>query len=155
MISSSKKTKAATIQSFESVSVASRAIVQQRPETILLIDQMNTRFIDFAFTRYSVKKLLARNGGQLDQPTTLMALTDKGLKVLAGPTLDGQFLESAVEHLPAALPWRLEPGILQRHRPHQPLAWRACRHRDGERHPVREKYYMDHPGFPIFSATPP
>src|SRR5580698_5617196 len=69
---------------------------------------MNTRFVDFAFTRYSVKKLLARNGGQLNQPTTLMALTDKGLKVLAGPTLDGQFLESAVEHLPAALPWRLD-----------------------------------------------
>jgi VWFA-related protein len=97
-----------TIQSFESVSVTSRAVPQQKPETILLVDQMNTKFPDFAFLRYAMKKLLARNGGQLAQPTTLMALTDKGLKVLAGPTQDGKLLESAMEHLPTALPWRLE-----------------------------------------------
>ena len=143
-----------TIQSFESVSVASRAIAQQRPETILLIDQMNTRFIDFAFTRYSVKKLLARNGGQLDQPTTLMALTDKGLKVLAGPTLDGQFLESAVEHLPAALPWRLElrnfyNGIDRINLSLSALADIAMANAGSG---TRKNIVWISPGFPIFSA---
>ena len=138
------------IESFESVSVASRAIAQQRPETILLIDQMNTRFVDFAFTRYSVKKLLARNGGQLNQPTTLMALTDKGLKVLAGPTLDGQFLELAVEHLPAALPWRLDltnfyfaiDRINLSLSALADIAMAKCRLRHAK------KYCMDQPGIP-------
>jgi VWFA-related protein len=97
------------INSFRAVSPATFSdSTAQVPETILLVDQMNTRFPDFAYLRYCMKKLLARNGGHLAQSTTLMALTDKGLKVLAGPTRDGAALESAMEHLHAAIPWRLE-----------------------------------------------
>jgi VWFA-related protein len=94
------------ILSFESVSVNSPD-PRPAPETILLVDEMNTRIPDFAYVRYCLKKLLARNNGKLDQLTMLMVLSDEGLKVLAEPTRDGALLESAMQHLPPEIPLRL------------------------------------------------
>ena len=73
-----------SIRSFERTSVDSTERSQKAPETILLIDQLNTRFSDFSYARSSLKKLFDRNGGLLTRPTTLMLLTDTGLRVLAG-----------------------------------------------------------------------
>jgi VWFA-related protein len=89
-----------SIRSFERTSVDSPERSQQAPETILLIDQLNTRYSDFSYARSSLKKLFARNGGMLSRPTTLMYLRDTGLKVLAGPSQSGALLESALERLP-------------------------------------------------------
>ena len=89
-----------SIRSFERTSVDSIHSSPQAPETILLIDQLNTRFSDFSYVRSSLKKLFVRNGGVLSQPTTLMYLRETGLKVLAGPSQSGALLESALEQLP-------------------------------------------------------
>jgi VWFA-related protein len=92
-----------SIRSFERTSVDSTERSQKAPETILLIDQLNTRFSDFSYARSSLKKLFARNGGLLTQPTTLMLLTDTGVRVLAGPSQSRALLESALEQLPAMI----------------------------------------------------
>lgn len=92
-----------SIRSFERTSVDSTERSQKPPETILLIDQLNTRFSDFSYARSSLKKLFARNGGLLTQLTTLMLLTDTGLRVLAGPSQSGALLASALQQLPAMI----------------------------------------------------
>ncbi len=91
-----------SIRSFERTTVNSTE-PQQARETILLIDQLNTRYSDFSYARSSLKKLFARNGGMLSQPTTLMYLRDTGLRVLAGPSQSGALLESALEQLPSMI----------------------------------------------------
>ncbi len=90
-----------SIRSFERTSDDSTGRSQQGLETILLIDQLNTGYSDFSYARSSLKKFFARSDGMLAQPTTLMLLTDGGLKVLAGPSQNGALLESALDRLPA------------------------------------------------------
>lgn len=53
------------------------------PHTVVLIDEMNTRFQDLAYARYSMQKLLSASKS-LDDPTALFALTNKGLIGSAG-----------------------------------------------------------------------
>ena len=81
------------------------------PQTILLIDELNTRFEDIAFARYSIRKLLKQGGGNLNQPTALMALSDLGIVVLQDYTRDAQLLEAALEHHRNGFSWRLEHGF--------------------------------------------
>ena len=100
-----------SIASFEAVSAStSTAASRNTPQTILIVDAMNTRFEDFAYVRYSVAKLLKHEHGMLDQPTMLLALTNRGLQVLTKPTRDAAVLAAAMKSLPATLPWRLEQG---------------------------------------------
>lgn len=100
-----------SIAAFEAVSTSSLTTTDRNaPQTILLIDEMNTRFEDFAFVRYSVAKLLKHEHGSLDQPTMLLALTNRGLRVLSQPTRNANALAEAMKSLPAELPWRLNQG---------------------------------------------
>lgn len=80
------------------------------PHTILLIDEINTRFLDLAYARYSVQKLLSASN-RLDDPTALLALTDKGLIVLQDYTCDPNQLKTALERHRPGIPWRLSQGI--------------------------------------------
>ena len=80
------------------------------PHTILLIDEMNTRFQDLAYARYSMQKLLSASKA-LDDPTALLALTNKGLMVLQDYTRDPNQLKTALEHHRPAIPWRLGQGV--------------------------------------------
>jgi VWFA-related protein len=78
------------------------------PRTILLVDEMNNRFEDMAYTRYCVNKLLANGGELLDQPTALYVLVDKGLIVLKDYTRDPKAIKAALYHHKAVLPLRLD-----------------------------------------------
>jgi VWFA-related protein len=99
------------IESFDAVSTGSAEPENQnQPQTILLVDQLNTRFTDFAYTRWSVDQLLKHGQGQLDQQTSLMVLNEQGLHVLAPPTRDVSLLAQAMKNLPPALPFMLERG---------------------------------------------
>jgi VWFA-related protein len=80
------------------------------PHTVLLIDEINTRFPDLAYARYSIQKLLS-GSKWLDDPTALLALTNRGLIVLEDYTRDPNQLKTALEHHRPGLPWRLSEGI--------------------------------------------
>lgn len=87
------------------------ASVQALPRTVIVIDELNTHFSDLAYVRYSVQKLLKRDGGKLLQPTSMMVLSDEGLEMLADYTQDPAVLETTLEHLPPRIPIRLFQGI--------------------------------------------
>jgi VWFA-related protein len=95
------------IRSFDAVTAGTSA-EDATPHTILLVDELNTRFEDMAYTRYSVNLLLHRDGVKLDQPTALYILSNDGLHVLANYTRDPAAIDSALSSHKAVLPWRLQ-----------------------------------------------
>jgi VWFA-related protein len=95
------------IRSFDAVA-AGTSTEDATPHTILLVDELNTRFEDMAYTRYSVNRLLHRDGVKLDQPTALYILSNDGLHVLANYTRDPASIDAALSSHKAVLPWRLQ-----------------------------------------------
>jgi VWFA-related protein len=95
------------IQSFDAVTAGTSA-EDAAPHTILLVDELNTRFDDMAYTRYSVNRLLHHDGVKLDQPTALYILTNDGLHVLQNYTRDPTTIDAALSIHKPALPWRLQ-----------------------------------------------
>jgi VWFA-related protein len=81
------------------------------PRTILLVDQLNTDPHHQSYVRYSVESLLKHDGGHLQQPTALMALTDDGLNMTCDFTQDSAVLADKLKHLPPQLPVRLDQGF--------------------------------------------
>jgi hypothetical protein len=61
-----------------------------------------------AYTRYSVNRLLHRDGVKLDQPTALYILSNDGLHVLQTFTRDPASIDAALSSHKAVLPWRLQ-----------------------------------------------
>lgn len=104
--------QAQEIASFDAVGLTSNVSrdVSSLPHTILLIDEMNTRFLDLAYARYATEKLLSASK-QLDDPTALLALTNQGLLVLQNYTQDPNQLRTALQHHRPSFPWRLSQGI--------------------------------------------
>ena len=76
-----------SIQSFDAVT-GGNSTQDATPHTILLIDEMNTRFADMAYARYSIDRLVRKDGVQLAQPTALYLLSNDGLHVLQSYTRD-------------------------------------------------------------------
>ena len=121
--------KAQAIASFDSSAVSETAIGQQATDnrqtppnevadtssaskqTILVLDEMNTSFVDVGYARFCLNKFLHQNAGRLSQPTTLMALTNDGLIELHGPSLDGPAIWHALDRHRGALPWRQLNGV--------------------------------------------
>ena len=95
------------IRSFDAVTAGTSA-EDATPHTILLVDELNTRFEDMAYTRYSVNRLLHRDGVKLDQPTALYILSNDGLHVLANYTRDPASIDAALSSHKAVLPRRLQ-----------------------------------------------
>jgi VWFA-related protein len=95
------------IRSFDAVTAGTSA-EDAAPHTILLVDELNTRFEDMAYTRYSVNRLLHRDGVKLDQPTALYILGNDGLHVLQTFTRDPAAIDAALRSHKAVLPWPLE-----------------------------------------------
>ncbi len=80
------------------------------PVSILVLDEMNTRFEDEEFARYSLKRYLHGLGEILSQPTMLIAVDTDHLMVLRDFTTSRAALLSALEHHLAAFPWSLPSG---------------------------------------------
>jgi VWFA-related protein len=95
------------IRSFDAVT-AGISTEDATPHTILLVDELNTRFEDMAYTRYSVNLLLHRDGVNLDQPTALYILGNDGLHVLQGFTRDPAAIDAALRSHKPVLPWRMQ-----------------------------------------------
>ncbi len=78
--------------------------------TILVLDELDTRILDQAYTRGEIQKFLRAHGPHLPQPTALMALEEKKLELLHDYTSDSGALETALRRHRAELPFRLMTG---------------------------------------------
>lgn len=76
-----------------------------RPRLVLVFDTMRTGFLDTARVYGAISSYLKRNGGALDQPTMLLAVTQQGLVVIHGYTQDGNALSASLKKLPGQLKW--------------------------------------------------
>jgi VWFA-related protein len=68
------------------------------PVSILVIDELTTRFEDLAFARYSLKKYLKAQGDTLEQPTMLIAANFRNIAVLRDYTTSRKEIVDALEH---------------------------------------------------------
>ena len=68
-----------------------------RVEVILVMDMLNLTFQQVAYVRTQVDAFLRQNGGQLKQPTSVMLLTDVGLRVQPRPSTDGNAIAGVVD----------------------------------------------------------
>lgn len=70
-------------------------------EITLVIDTVNTPFDVVANERPLIAKFLRQNGGKLAYPTSLIGFSNAGLKMIGGPSLDGNALSKSLESVDA------------------------------------------------------
>jgi VWFA-related protein len=76
------------------------------PVTVFVLDMLNSEFQDFAFIRYSVSQFLKAQPEQLAAPAEMMVVGNESLEMLQGFTRSRADLLYALDHLPAALPYK-------------------------------------------------
>jgi len=76
------------------------------PVTIFVLDLLNSRFEDFAYIRYEVRRFLMSQPSQLTSPVELMVNGNNSLDMLLGYTRSRADLVFALDHLPATLPFK-------------------------------------------------
>jgi VWFA-related protein len=81
------------IQSFNAVNSN-----QEPVRVILLLDAVNTDASRVAYAREQAQKFLKSNNGQLENPTTIAVLTDRGTQIQKDFTSDGNALSSSLDH---------------------------------------------------------
>jgi len=81
------------------------------PVTILVLDLLNSSFADFAYIRYEVKQFLMAQPPVLTSATELMVIGNESLEMLQRYTRDRAELLYALDHLPAALPFKMTNAI--------------------------------------------
>src|SRR5665213_1929570 len=93
------------------VRTADDSLAGNAPVTIFVLDQLNSSFEQMAYIRYCVHKYLASEPSQLKAPAEVMVLGNESLEMVQGYTRSKQELLSAVDHLPAAIPYKLNPSF--------------------------------------------
>jgi VWFA-related protein len=78
----------------------------EAPVTIIVLDLLNSSFEDFAFIRDEVRRFLDAQPAQLTAPAELMVVGNESLEMLQGYTRNKADLLYALNHLPAALPYK-------------------------------------------------
>ncbi len=76
------------------------------PVTILVLDLLNSDFADFAYIRYEVRRFLMSQPERLTSPSEMLVVGDESLEMLEGYTRSRADLLYALDHLPAALPYK-------------------------------------------------
>ena len=66
-------------------------------QVVLILDAVNTSYQDMIFVRQNLEKFLSRNNGVLDQPTSLVIVTDTQMKIQPNPTRDGKAIIHALD----------------------------------------------------------
>ena len=93
--------KSQDILSFHAVDAGAGAA--GRPaEVILLLDLVNSTFEQASVARAQIQKFLEQNGGHLTYPTSIMILTQEGLRIQPRPSTDGNALVSVLGQVDAA-----------------------------------------------------
>lgn len=88
-------------------STADLAKAPNVPTTLLVLDELNTRFEDMSFARNSLEKYLNAQPEVLRQPTALIAATNTKFQLLQDYTLNRQALLTALKNHFPEYPWRL------------------------------------------------
>lgn len=88
-------------------STADLAKAPDAPVTLLVLDELNTRFSDMSYTRYMLQKYLEAQPAVLTQPTALLVVTNTKFQVIRDYTLDRQALITALKNHFPEYPWRL------------------------------------------------
>ena len=78
----------------------------EAPVSIIVLDEINTRFEDEVFARYSLQKYLKTQNDMLPQPTMLVAITVDHFIVLRDYTTSRKEIVDALDHHFIAYPWR-------------------------------------------------
>lgn len=84
-----KKTQ--NIVAFREIDGYSKA-VDQPVQVILLLDLVNSTFEQAGVARTQIAKFLEQNGGHLAYPTSIMVLSEEGLRIQPRPSTDGNAL---------------------------------------------------------------
>jgi VWFA-related protein len=66
-------------------------------QVVLILDAVNTSYQEMVFVRQNLEKFLSRNNGVLEQPTSLVIVTDTQMKIQPNPTHDGKAIIHALE----------------------------------------------------------
>jgi len=80
--------------------------IGESPVNILVLDELNTRFEDNAYSRYSLVKFLKAQPDVMP-PTTLLVANDKRFAVLHDYTQDRSLLIAALKKSEVQYPWRM------------------------------------------------
>jgi VWFA-related protein len=70
---------------------------ETRTEIVLILDEVNTSYLNVSYELDEVKRFLGQNKGQLAHPVSLGFFTDKGLELQTTPALDGNAIIAALE----------------------------------------------------------
>jgi len=81
-------------------------VAPEAPVSIIVLDEINTRFEDEVFARYSLEKYLKTQSDMLPQPTMLVAITLDHFIVLRDYTTSRKQIVDALDHHFIAYPWR-------------------------------------------------
>ncbi len=91
------------ILSFHAVDGAVGTTSDPPVEMVLVIDAVNTSFLNVKYERSEVKKFLLQNGGKLAQPVSLVVFTDTETKIQEGSSQDGNALASLYDQYETGL----------------------------------------------------
>ena len=92
--------------------VASHSITS-RPETILVLDELNTASVDASFGWQMLIKYLRKQPATLEEPTALMVLTKRRLAKIADPTQNTALLIAKAQKIELELPSHSNEGGIQ------------------------------------------
>ena len=81
------------------------------PTTIFILDQLNSGPGDFAFLCDQTKKYLEDQPAHLAAPAEVMLLGNHSLELLQGYTRSRDDLIFALQHIPTAIPYKLDPAF--------------------------------------------
>lgn len=81
------------------------------PATVFVLDLLNSRFEDFAYIRDQARRYLAAQPFRLNSPAELMVLGNRSLEMVQGYTRNKEDLLYALDHVPAALPYKLNASF--------------------------------------------
>jgi VWFA-related protein len=101
-------------------SAADLSKIGDAPVTILVLDELNSRFEDMSFARQMMVKYLQAQPAVLREPTVLMIATNNTFQQMHDYTQNrDELIEAVKKHIPA-IPWRMEnsgksgPGAVER-----------------------------------------
>jgi VWFA-related protein len=83
----------------------------QAPVTVVVLDELNTRFEDMGYARYALEKYLNAQPSQLSAPTMLLAVSAERLQVLSDYTQDRAVILNALKKHLANYPWELQRNL--------------------------------------------
>jgi VWFA-related protein len=95
------------IFSFDPPTTGEKTANKPPPATIFVLDLLNTPLEDSGYLRDSMRRYLSLQSDQLDSPTELMVLGDNSLDMVQAYTRSRAKLMYALNHVPAALPYKL------------------------------------------------